>query len=531
MTTRKDNRPSWLIYYLLLTAVICGGLIMVIEVLGSRVIGPFFGVSLFIWSSLISVAMISLALGYSLGGRLADRFPDPKYLYQIILVAGFLVLLIPILKAPILQLCVPLGLRMGSFLATILLFGPSLFLLGCVSPFIIRIAADNMKYLGRTVGGFYAVSTLGSVAGTAITGFVLIAWLGIDEIFQLTGIILIILSSTYFILLRHFKLLTALVLVPVLWLLQPSKAYPTVVMDNGVTVTLLDSVDSHYGNLKVVEYEYNDVRLRELLIDGLVQGGVDMTSGLSVYEYSYFLQFLPYSINPDMNNALMIGMGAGVISTWLEKQGVETDVVDIDPEIFQLAKQWFGVNPNGNYIVEDARYYLLQNQKRYDLVLLDVFSGDTTPTHLLSLESMQLIRQELSDNGLVVINLAADLSEDGFMTASIVKTLAQIFDQVELYPAFNISEKIQSGNLAVVAYMGQQKAMDLSLLNEMAVHSMALETVQKNLGKRFYFPDDMDAIILTDNYNPIDVFDAETREGVRKVILESTPWEILLYSS
>jgi len=531
MTTRIEAHPAWLIYFLLLTAVLCGALIMVIEVLGSRVIGPFFGVSLFIWTSLISVAMISLALGYSLGGRLADRFPDPKYLYQIIMVAGLLVLLIPVLKAPILKLCVPLGLRTGSFIATILLFGPSLFLLGCVSPFIIRIAADNMKHLGRTVGGFYAVSTLGSVAGTAITGFVLIAWLGIDEIFQLTGILLVLLSSLYFILLRHFKLLLALILVPVLWVLQPSKAYPTVVMDNGVKVSLLDSVDSHYGNLKVVEYQYNEIRLRELLIDGLVQGGVDMASGLSVYEYSYFLQFIPYSIKPDMTTALMIGMGAGVIPSWLEDQGVNTDVVDIDPEIFHLAKKWFNVNPNGNYMVEDARYFLIQNQNSYDLVLLDVFSGDTTPTHLLSVESMGLIKAQLTSDGLVAINLAADLSENGFMTASIIKTLEQVFDQVELYPAFNYGGDNLSGNLAVVAYMGPPRAKDLTQLNDMEVHSLALDAVQTNLGKRFYFPEDMKAMVLSDDYNPIDVFDAETREGVRKIIIESTPWEILLYSS
>ena len=123
-----------LLVYLLLTAVVCGALIMVVEVLGSRVVGPFFGVSLFVWTSLIAVTLIALAAGYGLGGLLADRRGTPEYLYAIILVAGLLVLLIPVLKAPVLKLSIPLGLRLGAFTSTTLLFGPSLFLLGCVSP-------------------------------------------------------------------------------------------------------------------------------------------------------------------------------------------------------------------------------------------------------------------------------------------------------------------------------------------------------------------------------------------------------------
>lgn len=528
ITMTNNNQPSWFTFYLLLTAVFSGALIMVIEVLGSRVIGPFFGVSLFIWTSLISVTMISLALGYGIGGRLADRFPEAKNLYLIIMIAGLFVLLIPIVKASILKLSVPLGLRLGSFIATTLLFGPSLFLLGMVSPFIIRIATHEMSNLGRTVGGFYALSTLGSVAGTALTGFVFIAWFGVDQIFQLTGILLVFLSTVYFLLLRYFNLLLILIVVPVLWLMQPDKTYPVVFMDNGVKAQLLDNVDSHYGNLKIVEYSRENIRVRELLIDGLVQGGVDMNSGLSTYEYAYFLQFLPYSINPDMKNALMIGMGAGIIPKWLEQQGIITDVVDIDSEVFELAKKWFDAVPKGNYFVEDARYFLSQNTVPYDLVVLDVFTGDATPAHLLSQQSMALIKKQLSSQGLVAINLAADLSETGYMTASIIKTLESVFDTVELYPAFELSNDRNMGNLAVIAYMGESREQDFSLLDGMPVQQMAMETVQNNLGKQFKFPQGTKAIVLTDDYNPSGFFDAKSREKIREVIIKTTPWEILL---
>jgi len=125
------------IAYLIVTAALCGALVMVIEVLGSRVIGPFFGASLFVWTSLITVAMIALAAGYAIGGRLSDQKSSPDWLYGIIMVSGVLVILTTVLKGVMLQMCLPLGLRWGALVSAMLLFGPSLFLLGCVSPYVV----------------------------------------------------------------------------------------------------------------------------------------------------------------------------------------------------------------------------------------------------------------------------------------------------------------------------------------------------------------------------------------------------------
>ncbi len=144
---------------------------MVVEVLGSRVVGPFFGVSLFVWTSLIAVTLIALAAGYAVGGFLADRRGTPSTLYAIIFAAGLLVLLIPMLKMPVLKLAMALGLRTGSFTATLVLFGPSLFLLGCVSPILVKIATRELANLGRTVGGFYALSTVGKCGRHGLHGF------------------------------------------------------------------------------------------------------------------------------------------------------------------------------------------------------------------------------------------------------------------------------------------------------------------------------------------------------------------------
>ncbi|HSD60489.1 MAG TPA: fused MFS/spermidine synthase, partial [Burkholderiales bacterium] len=194
----RADSPKGFIPYLVLTAFVCGGLVMVIEVLGSRVIGPFFGVSLFVWTALITVTLVALAAGYAAGGHLADRRSSPDWLYGIILLAGFAVLLVPLAKAPVLKACLPLGLRAGALTSAAALFGPSLFLLGCVSPYVVKIAARELQSLGRTVGGLYALSTVGSFVGTVATGFFLIAFLGVNHIFLLTGAALVALGAGYF---------------------------------------------------------------------------------------------------------------------------------------------------------------------------------------------------------------------------------------------------------------------------------------------------------------------------------------------
>ena len=171
--------PRFFITYLKITALISGALVMVIEVLGSRVIGPFFGVSLHVWTSLIAVTLIALSLGYALGGIYADRKNNADTLFLIILLSGVSVLVIPLVKGTILTITMPLGLRGGAFTSALILFGPSLFLLGCVSPYLIKITAKELHSIGRTVGGFYALSTFGSVLGTFVTGFFLIVFLSV----------------------------------------------------------------------------------------------------------------------------------------------------------------------------------------------------------------------------------------------------------------------------------------------------------------------------------------------------------------
>lgn len=514
-------------FYLLLTALICGSAVMVVEVLGSRVVGPFFGVSLFVWTSLISVTLLALAAGYGFGGWLADRRGTTDMLFALILAAGLLTLLIPWLKAPILKACVPLGLRGGAFVSTLLLFGPVLFLLGCVSPYLVKIATREMHHIGKTVGGLYAVSTAGSVIGTILTGFVLIAYVGVDRIFHIVGAVLILLAVGYFAAFRGKLTALAGLLLPLL--VPQSEGFTSAVMANGTRVTLVAAEDSFYGTVKVMEYSYGERRLRELVIDGLVQGGIDPASGLSVYTYPYLLQFMPLKLNPHGRDCLVLGLGAGLIPTWYAEHGIDTDVVDIDPIVEDFAKRYFHYPAHAKTIIADARHYLSTTHERYDFIVLDVFNGDVTPAHLLSVEALRSLHKLMRPGAVLAINLVGSLRRQPYMTWSVLRTVAAVFDQVEVYPAFNPAAEEGVGNMAVVAYDGPVRQRD-ARLDPAEVHVDVRSRLRHSMANPIRGDFSRQGILLTDDYNPIDFYDAWLKESVRWSILDSTEWDALIMS-
>lgn len=519
------DKSRALLLYLLATALVCGAMVMVVEILGSRLIGPFFGVSLFVWTALITVTLVALAAGYAVGGVLADRRGSPEWLYGIILTAGLLVVAIPSLKYPVLATTAGLGLRMGALVGSLILFGPPLFLLGCVSPYLVRIAGAELPRLGRTVGGLYALSTVGSFVGTLATGFYLIAWLGVERIFVLTGAILILLGAGYFLLFRR-KPAPLAALLPV-FLLWPTPQLPEVVLADGTQARVVYNRDSFYGNIKVVEYQGTGIRTRELLIDGLVQGGVDVADGKSVYEYSYLLGYLPLALAPQAKNALVIGLGAGVVPRFYAARGLQVDAVDIDPEIGAVAKTYFGLPDQVRVVVEDARYFLANQTGRYDVVVLDVFNGDTTPGHLLSREALALLGKRLTPQGVLSINLIGSLQHETLMTASVVHTLKQVFEHVEIHPAASPQVTPTGDNLVVLAWNGAERRVDQELLVSLPVHPLAAKAVE-GYERTFAFPAGTPAVLLTDDYNPIDFYDVWLKEATRKNIIDNTPPRILL---
>lgn len=529
MTIQQGERPEHPVFwaYLILTAICCGALVMVIEVLGSRVVGPFFGVSLFVWTSIIAVSLLSLAVGYWIGGYLADHKDDPDILYFLILAAGLLTMVIPMIQVPVLKACLPLGLRWGALTSTTILFGPSLLLLGCVSPYLVKIATREFHHIGKTVGRFYALSTLGSVAGTMLAGFVLIVYMGIDKIFMLISILLVAIAAAYFLFFKRRWWPVLLLILP--WVLISPKEVKTSQTADGTKITTVHERENHYGHIEVLDYTHGDRHIRELTIDGLIQGGIDMNTGQSFYEYSYFMQLVPRYLYPGGDSALMVGVGAGLVPAWYERQGVHTDVVDIDASVVEVAKEYFDYEPQGGVYIQDARYYLTATDKQYDYMLLDVFNGDLTPSYLISLEAFELMKQRMRPQGIFAMNFIADLSGEAYMARSVLHTIEQVFDNVVIYPNHPFEEDSRQGNFLIVAYDGEPRpGQDQIQFDEGELHYSMRGGFMSAMHTPIEISGKTEALVLTDNFNPIDYYDAPFREQVRANILSYTDLDLLL---
>ena len=175
---------SWRRELLLVLVFVGGATSLGIEFAAARLLAPFFGQSLFIWGILIGLILIYLTVGYYVGGRVADRRPDPTLLYQITAAAGLATGLIPLVSRPILLLSqtgfsqLSLGLVLGTLLAVVVLFAVPVILLGMVSPFAIRLRIKDVQTAGNAAGAVYALSTLGSIVGTFVPVFWLIPTYG-----------------------------------------------------------------------------------------------------------------------------------------------------------------------------------------------------------------------------------------------------------------------------------------------------------------------------------------------------------------
>src|SRR6185503_877041 len=180
-----------------LTVFLAGAVVLILEILGARLLAPFFGSTQYVWSALIAVTLLALAVGYRGGGRLADRTLPAPALYQALVLAGWLTLLIPVSRRIVLPAAAQLGVRGGSLAAALALVAPPLVLLGTIAPLAAKTAVSTLGKLGSDVGGLYALSTLGSLAGALATGFLLIPLLGVVRILDCSALLLLLPACAY----------------------------------------------------------------------------------------------------------------------------------------------------------------------------------------------------------------------------------------------------------------------------------------------------------------------------------------------
>ena len=490
--------------YLYVTAAITGAAIMVVEILGAKMLSPFVGMSHFVWTAQIAVTLVALAGGYYAGGRLADRSQRLQQLYWAIAgAAGYLALTVMICE-PVAYWALDFNLAVGSLLASTILFFVPLALLAMTGPFLVRVITSSVTGVGGNVGRLTSIGTLGSFGGTLLIGYVMIPLLPNSVAMFLTAMTLLLVASGYFILCQR-KWASAMVLLSVLAIAasllarERSRHYQS--------VTELFRGNSHFGELQVLDAP--DRYCRFYLNDNLVQNTYDPKSRRSESAFTYLLAGLARAYTTNINDVLCIGLGVGIVPMDFATQGARVDVVEINPAVVPVATRFFDLHPDKIHLtIDDGRHYLNRCRKQYDVVVLDAFLGDSSPSHLLTHQAFGAVQRVLRPGGTLVINSFGHL-EPGkdFFAASLHKTLKSVFKGVRMHT---------SGNGAVFFAATDR-------LNPEFVHAPDLSQVYPEAltDTKACYAGVVDAPppsgrILTDDYNPVEFYDAANREAIRR---------------
>ncbi len=493
--------------FLYLTAAINGGVILVIEILGAKMLSPFFGTSHFVWTAQIAATLLSLACGYYFGGWLADRKPNLSGLYTCMSVAACYLALATLVLEPVAYFFLGFKLALGSVMMALFLFFVPLTLLAVTVPFLIRVTHVEAHNLGVQVGRLSAISTLGSVVGTLLISYVLIPLAPNSTTMMLMVVIELMLSAVFFVLNRSSLRSGIFPFLMIGGLGMALAAMGTEKRRLPAIGKSLFQKNSNFGLMQVVDSPSGDVRY--YLNDYLTQNIYDPQANQSLTVFTYMLHGLAHAYHANPEDILCIGLGVGVVPMQLAQEGADVDVVEINPGVIEVGERFFGMDTSQfNLSLGDGRHYLNACDKTYDVVILDAFLGDSSPSHLMSQECFESMRRCMKDESILVINAFGHFGQgEDFFMASLGKTLATVFGSVAIHDGTR-------GNVFFVASPSDSLEVHQSM-SLASVHPKVrpfVETAWKN--KATIVPEN--GVIITDDYNPVDYYDSGMREKIRR---------------
>jgi spermidine synthase len=462
MTAEERVRPS----SRALSAVVFGAGTgtLAVEISASRLLAPYYGSSTIVWANLIGLVLLALALGYWLGGKLADRRPDGRVLGWIVLAAAAYVAILPFVTRPILDLAaegldeLSAGAVVGSFFATLLLFAPPVFALGVVSPFAIRLALETIGSAGEVAGRLYALSTAGSLLGAFLPALLTIPLVGTQRTLIGSAVVLAASSAP----LLGGRGLAAAVAVGVLLAVPPG----VVKRSEG---RILFEHESRYQFVQVVERRgVRRLYLNEgIAVHSLYRPDTVLTGG----EWDAFLA-IPVLLDREPRTLAVLGNAGGTIARAYGRYypDVAIDGVEIDPAVSEAARRYLGLgdNPRLRVVDADARPFLRRTHKRYDLIFVDAYHQPYVPFYLATREFFELVRSRLAPGGILALNVATVPGDDELVDG-IAGTVAAVFPEVRIWPPLRFNHFVigltmpsRSFRLVPVPLLGGLLARQLS---------------------------------------------------------------------
>ena len=410
---------------------------MATEICASRLLAPYYGSSTAVWANVIGLILVSLSLGYWLGGKWADRRPSAPLLATIVIVAAALVAAVPFVAKPFLDLSarglesLSAGAVVGSFAASLLLFAPPVILLGMVTPFAVRLAATGVADAGSVAGRIFALSTAGSILGTFLPALVTIPLIGTQRT-MLCAAAVIAFSALPLLGRRHVvpglvaaALIAALLAVP-----------PGVVK---AQAGLIHEEESRYQFIQVVQQgDEHLLYLNEgLAVHSVWRPGTVLTGG----EWDMYLTAPPLLGRPAQRVAILGNAGGTTARAFgVYYPQARIDGVEIDPAVTAVGRRYFGLddNPHLTVVTADARPFLRTTRQRYDLILIDAYRQPYVPFYLTTREFFRLVRQRLTPGGIVALNVTT-MPGDYRLADAVAGTLATELPQVVTWQALRFN--------------------------------------------------------------------------------------------
>lgn len=488
-------------HLLLLIVFITGAAVLVIEVAATRILSVYFGNTIFTVSSVLSVVLLALSLGYFIGGRLADKKASELLFFQIIALSGLSVFLLQLLNIYLIpEISSSLSLQHGPLVASTLLFLLPGFLLGMLSPLVAKLQNVRLAQvgIGQITGDVFFWSTLGSIVGSLLTGFYLIPSFGVNQIIVGTGVLLLLMGLLG-IVMSHKTSFTKLHVI--LFLLAVPVIHMSFIWmsDNKMGNGIVFAADGLYDNITIYDGIYDGKRARFLQQSTDASSAMYLDSPELVYPYTKYYETYKL-IKPDIKTALVIGGGAYSVPKALLQadSDVVVDVAEIEPEMFEISKRYFLVPDDPRLVnhVEDGRRFLAYSQKQYDVIFVDAFHT-SIPSHLTTEEFFQLSKSKLAPDGVFIMNAIGSLRDikPSFLLSEL-KTFRSVYNNNHVFAVYSPSYDMTQ-NVMLVGY-NTEKRIDPGMWSQNVVN---------------HAPFDLSSHpTFTDNYAPVEYFITKHQE-------------------
>jgi spermidine synthase len=495
---------------ILASVTACGMAVLIVEIVATRVLAPYFGNSIFTISSVIGVVLAALGLGYYAGGLLADRRPSERWFFAVIAAAGLAVLLLQLLNVVLLPgVAYRLSLVDGPLIVSAMMFFLPAFFLAMLSPFAITLlhARAASSGVGTASGQVFFWSTLGSIAGSLATGFVLIPRFGVGSIIIGVGVLLVLLGGAGLALSRIRPGIAPLALALAglaagagLWHLGAPEPSGAVYAADGV-----------YDRIVIRDIRYRGRMARVLWQDLGVSGGQFLDDGRMAFDYTKYYE-LHRLFTPHLKSALAIGGGAYTVPRALLRTSprATVDVAEIDPALHALAVRYFSLPADArlrNHVI-DGRRFLHDAPGGYDLIFADAYhSLVSAPPQFATREFFELAKRRLADNGVLIANFYGSLAPDARATVyAALKTLRSVFPQAYAIATTDAAaDELQ--NFILIGHKAVPPGARVDLRRAAGIDFD--EPLLRTVATRELRPTDAELAavpVLTDDYAPLEYF-------------------------